>query len=142
METKNSSPALNKSMIGKKNTWFFIGLFLLAVSFSLSTSGKNSTGLISVAHADQSETQLLSNSQTTNDTKRWTWLWYTHRIIAIFAGLFCTYLGYKLFVLGVNGQASLIVENKTTKAQLINASPGIFFALFGMALIAFVVWTT
>jgi hypothetical protein len=42
------------------------------------------------------------------------------------------YLGYRLFILGVTGQASLSVESKTVSAQLINAAPGLFFAIGGL----------
>jgi hypothetical protein len=40
-------------------------------------------------------------------------------------------LGYLLFVKGLSGEASLIVEYDKAKIQLFNALPGIFFALFG-----------
>jgi tetratricopeptide (TPR) repeat protein len=49
-------------------------------------------------------------------------------------GLLC-WLGYKLFEIGVSGKASLIAERGKLKFQLVNASPGLFFALFGSFLI-------
>lgn len=52
----------------------------------------------------------------------------------LLGGLLC-WLGYKLFEIGVSGKASLIAERGKLKFQLINASPGIFFALFGSLLI-------
>jgi hypothetical protein len=67
-------------------------------------------------------------------------LWNLQRITAILAGAFSIYLGYKLFILGVTGQASLSIESKTLSAQLLNASPGLFFALGGMTIIVVVVW--
>ena len=42
------------------------------------------------------------------------------------------YLGYKLFIAGVTGQASLSVETKTVTGQLLNAAPGLFFAVGGV----------
>lgn len=47
-------------------------------------------------------------------------------------GGFAIYLGYRLFILGVTGQASLNVESKAVSAQLLNAAPGLFFGLGGL----------
>lgn len=44
----------------------------------------------------------------------------------------CIYLGYDLFIQGVTGNASLSVESDTVSGQLINAAPGLFFALSGI----------
>ena len=52
----------------------------------------------------------------------------------LLGGLLC-WLGYKLFEIGVSGKASLIAERGKLKFQLVNASPGLFFALFGSFLI-------
>jgi hypothetical protein len=41
----------------------------------------------------------------------------------------------RLFILGVSGEASLMVDSKTVKAQLINASPGLFFMIGGVIII-------
>ena len=50
------------------------------------------------------------------------------------------YLGYRLFILGVTGQASLSFDAKTVKGQLLNAAPGLFFAVGGIvALIVIVI---
>ena len=57
-----------------------------------------------------------------------------------FIGLFGIYLGYRLFILGVSGNASLSIDTKTIKGQLINASPGLLFALFGTAIIVTAIW--
>jgi hypothetical protein len=43
----------------------------------------------------------------------------------IIAGM-CIHLGYKLFVLGVTVEASLVIDAKDLKGQLINASPDFF----------------
>ncbi len=56
-------------------------------------------------------------------------------IIAIFIGAFICWLGYRLFEKGVSGKASLSAEREKIKFQLLNASPGIFFALFGSVLV-------
>ncbi len=56
-------------------------------------------------------------------------------IIAMFIGAFTCWLGYRLFEKGVSGKASLSAEHKKIKFQLLNASPGIFFALFGSVLV-------
>jgi hypothetical protein len=42
------------------------------------------------------------------------------------------FLGYKLFILGVTGQASLTVQSTSIGGQLLNAAPGLFFALGGL----------
>lgn len=52
----------------------------------------------------------------------------------LLGGLLC-WLGYRLFELGVSGTASLSAEQGQVKFQLLNASPGIFFALFGCVVI-------
>src|SRR5262249_25360667 len=42
------------------------------------------------------------------------------------------YLGYRLFILGVTGQASLSFDTGKVSGQLLNAAPGIFFMLGGV----------
>jgi hypothetical protein len=42
------------------------------------------------------------------------------------------YLGYRLFILGVTGQASLSVKTNSISGQLLNAAPGLFFAIGGL----------
>lgn len=60
-------------------------------------------------------------------------------IPTLIAGM-AIYLGYKLFILGVTGQASISVETQTVSGQLLNAAPGLFFAVGGIAaLIAIVI---
>jgi len=56
-------------------------------------------------------------------------------IIALLIGGFLCWLGYRLFEIGVSGKASLSAERGKVKFQLLNASPGIFFALFGSIVI-------
>jgi hypothetical protein len=50
------------------------------------------------------------------------------------------YLGYRLFILGVTGQASLSVNSASVSGQLLNAAPGLFFAVGGIVVLVFVVW--
>lgn len=50
------------------------------------------------------------------------------------------YLGYKLFVLGVTGEASLVVDSPTIGGQLLNAAPGLFFAVGGIVALIVIVW--
>lgn len=45
------------------------------------------------------------------------------------------YLGYRLFLLGVTGKASLVVDATTVGGQLVNAAPGLFFAVGGLVAI-------
>lgn len=42
------------------------------------------------------------------------------------------WLGYRLFVLGVTGEASIIVDAKEIGGQLLNAAPGLFFGVGGI----------
>jgi hypothetical protein len=45
-----------------------------------------------------------------------------------------------LFIMGVSGKASLVVEAETVKGQLINAAPGLFFAVGGIVALIIIVW--
>jgi hypothetical protein len=59
-------------------------------------------------------------------------LYYTFKVLPMLVSVFAIWLGYKLFILGVTGQASLSVESKTVSGQLVNAAPGLFFAVGGI----------
>jgi len=50
------------------------------------------------------------------------------------------YLGYRLFILGVTGQASLSVNSNRVSGQLLNAAPGLFFAVGGIVALIVTVW--
>jgi hypothetical protein len=50
------------------------------------------------------------------------------------------WLGYRVFVLGVSGEASLIVNAKDISGQLINGALGLFFALGGITALIVIVW--
>ena len=47
------------------------------------------------------------------------------------------FLGYRLFILGVTGKASLSIETNAVSGQLLNAAPGLFFAVGGMIALIF-----
>lgn len=67
-------------------------------------------------------------------------LYYTFKILPILAGALSIYLGYRLFILGVTGQASLSVDAHSVKGQLLNAAPGLFFAVGGIVAIIVSIW--
>jgi len=50
------------------------------------------------------------------------------------------YLGYRLFILGVSGKASLIIDANSFSGQLVNASPGLFFAIGGLIANIIISW--
>ncbi|MCK4486359.1 MAG: hypothetical protein KAU38_06275 [Desulfobacterales bacterium] len=50
------------------------------------------------------------------------------------------YLGYSLFVLGVTGKASISIHSETIEGQLINAAPGLFFAIGGLISLIISIW--
>lgn len=59
------------------------------------------------------------------------------RFLSLIIGGISIYLGYLLFIKGVTGEASLVVNATQLKGQLLNAAPGLFFALSGVAIIFF-----
>jgi CHAT domain-containing protein len=65
---------------------------------------------------------------------------FAEKLLALLGGILCIYLGYRLFIKGISGQASLRVAHDRLNAQLLNAAPGIFFALFGMSVLGLSVW--
>lgn len=50
------------------------------------------------------------------------------------------YLGYRLFILGVTGRASLVINSPSVSGQLLNAAPGLFFAVGGIVALIVIVW--
>ncbi|WP_428034833.1 hypothetical protein [Amphritea sp.] len=66
-----------------------------------------------------------------NPNLMFTLYFFAKMIPALISGL-SIYLGYKLFILGVTGQASLSIESKEISGQLLNAAPGLFFAIGGI----------
>lgn len=67
-------------------------------------------------------------------------LYYIFKIIPVLVAGLSIYLGYRLFIFGVTGQASLSVNSKTVEGQLINAAPGLFFAVGGIIANIVAVW--
>jgi hypothetical protein len=67
-------------------------------------------------------------------------LYFMSKIIPMAISALSIYLGFKLFVMGVNGEASIVVNARTASAQLLNAAPGLFFAVGGIAALVVAVW--
>jgi hypothetical protein len=67
-------------------------------------------------------------------------LYYTFKLIPMIVGGVSIYLGYRLFILGVTGQASLSVNSQTVSGQLLHAAPGLFFAVGGLVANIVAVW--
>jgi len=61
-------------------------------------------------------------------------------LVAILVGAFLCWLGYRLFYRGLSDKSDLTLEYRKVKFQLFSASPGIFFSLFGAAIIFASVW--
>jgi hypothetical protein len=59
----------------------------------------------------------------------------TYKIVILVVGFLFAFLGYKLFLKGISGGFKLSAEYKGVKADLISASPGIFFILTGTIII-------
>lgn len=58
------------------------------------------------------------------------------KIVVVFVGYLIGKLGYELLVKGVTGEFKFQTEFKGSKADLVSASPGIFFILMATILIA------
>jgi hypothetical protein len=68
------------------------------------------------------------------------YLYFTFKTVTALISLVSIYFGYKLFILGVTGKASLSMETGTVKGQLVNAAPGLFFAVGGIISLIVIVW--
>jgi len=62
-------------------------------------------------------------------------LHYLFKITCVAAGFGTVYLGYHLFILGVTGKASLSLQTDEVRFQLLNAAPGLFFAIGGVCIV-------
>lgn len=62
-----------------------------------------------------------------------------YKCAGLLVGLVSIVLGYKLFMAGVGGMSSIETKADRFKLRLTRAAPGLFFALFGTAIIAAVV---
>lgn len=67
-------------------------------------------------------------------------LYFGFKIFSVFVSGFAIFLGYRLFVLGVSGEASLKVNAQDVSGQLLNAALGLFFALGGIFALILIVW--
>ena len=76
--------------------------------------------------------QLSPNLTDGSHTKLALTFYFTFKIFLVIASSGSIYLGYKLFILGVTGKASLILESSDVSGQFINAAPGLFFAIGGL----------
>ena len=65
---------------------------------------------------------------------------YVFKTVPVLTGGGAIYPGYRLFILGVTGQASLSVNNKEISGQLLNAALGCFFAIGGIVTVIITVW--
>jgi hypothetical protein len=63
------------------------------------------------------------------------WMRGLERLLVVAGGITAIVVGALLYRWGVGGQASLSVEHDRLKMQLLNASPGLFFGLFGSAIL-------
>ena len=57
---------------------------------------------------------------------------FIYKYLGIIVSGMAIYLGYDLFIMGVTGEASLSVETEKVTMQLLNAAPGLFFAIGGL----------
>lgn len=67
-------------------------------------------------------------------------LYFTSKIVPMIISAFSIYLGFKLFVMGVTGEASIAVNAHNIYAKLLNAAPGLFFAVGGLIALIVAVW--
>ncbi len=59
-------------------------------------------------------------------------MYFLFKSLPLALSAFSIYLGYRLFILGVTGEASLSLATETVSGQLLNAAPGLFFAIGGL----------
>ncbi len=63
-----------------------------------------------------------------------------YKIVCLAVGLAFAYMGYRLFLAGIDRPAgNLQAEAEAGKLSLTGAAPGVFFALFGTAVIGFTI---
>ena len=67
-------------------------------------------------------------------------MYFFFKLVPSGGAIFTIYLGYRLFILGVTGQASLSIQSQSISGQLLNAAPGLFFAIGGIIVLIIVVW--
>lgn len=59
-------------------------------------------------------------------------LYFIYKILPVMVSALSIFLGYKLFIAGVSGNASLVVNATSVQGQLMNAAPGLFFGVGGV----------
>ncbi len=67
-------------------------------------------------------------------------LYFLFKICLVVVSGLSIWLGYRLFVLGVSGEASLSVNAQDVSGKLLNAAPGLFFALGGIVALIVIAW--
>jgi len=67
-------------------------------------------------------------------------MFFLFKALPIIGGCLSIWFGYRLFILGVTGRASLSVGTQTIRGQLLNAAPGLFFAIGGIVVLVIAVW--
>jgi hypothetical protein len=66
---------------------------------------------------------------------------FLYKIVSLLVGLAFAYMGYRLFMSSVWGQAGeLDAQFGKNKILLKKAAPGTFFALFGAVVVALTIW--
>ena len=61
--------------------------------------------------------------------------YFLFKMLVVGGGILALYLGYELYLAGVGGKASLVVDAKGVGGQLVNAAPGLFFAVGGVVIL-------
>ena len=67
-------------------------------------------------------------------------LYFVFKICLVIVSGISIWLGYRLFVLGVSGEASINVDAQGIEGQLVNAAPGLFFAVGGITALIVIAW--
>ena len=66
--------------------------------------------------------QVAFNPDREVNTTLPTVLYFTFKILGLVAPLLPIYLGYHLFIMGVTGEASIVVDAKEIKGQMLNST--------------------
>lgn len=66
--------------------------------------------------------------------------YYLRELAEISAATVIAYFGYQLYVRGVPGQASAVLQTVGFKGYLVDAGPGLFFGIGGIVILALKAW--
>ena len=89
-----------------------------------------------MARLSMSHVPALTNYSSGNYSSNFVLaLYFAFKVAPCLGGILALYLGYRLFILGVTGQASLSVNSSSISGQLLNATPGLFFAVGGVVIL-------